>query len=138
MPDLKTCDFCGGNADSGCGATSDGKRHYSKIDCAEILLRERDLLRDAIDKSNEALTEAVKTQEERDKLALQVEGLKKALLRVLDGCFCDDVGQLPECGRCVEVRAALDQVAEKRQPEKTKATGKCFVDHKGGDCPKCF
>lgn len=37
MTTMKTCEYCGGNADSGCGATSDGRTHYSKIDCAEFL-----------------------------------------------------------------------------------------------------
>lgn len=38
----------------------------------------------------------------------QVEVLRKALERVLDGCFCNGVNnELPDCQRCVEVRAVL-------------------------------
>lgn len=44
----------------------------------EILEREVALLRDAIDRSNTALEEAVKTKEERDKLALQNRELQAA------------------------------------------------------------
>lgn len=49
---------------------------------------------------------------QRDAALFKVGILRKALERVLDGCFCDDVGQLPECARCVEVRKALKSVAE--------------------------
>lgn len=34
---MRTCEFCGGNADSGCGSTHDMRAHYSKIDCADFL-----------------------------------------------------------------------------------------------------
>lgn len=34
---MRTCEYCGGNADSGSGATNDGKSHYSRIACAEVL-----------------------------------------------------------------------------------------------------
>lgn len=34
---MNLCEYCGGNIASGCGPTEDGRIHYSKIDCAEVL-----------------------------------------------------------------------------------------------------
>lgn len=35
------------------------------------------------------------------------ETLKKRLLERLDACFCDDVGDKPECPRCLKIRELL-------------------------------
>jgi hypothetical protein len=47
----------------------------------------------------------------RAKPTLTTEGteaeLEAALVRRLDACFCDDVGQLPECERCLAIREVL-------------------------------
>ena len=42
--------------------------------------------------------------------------LKGYLLERLDACFCDDVGQLPECARCKKIRELLDVL----EPEEKK------------------
>jgi len=80
---MRVCKTCGGNADSGCGPTSSGDEHYAKGDCLGVLLKERTLLRDAIDKSNAALAEAVKVKEERGRLKSQVDELRGALYALL-------------------------------------------------------
>lgn len=51
--------------------------------------------------------------EVRKAFNIQVDRLRKALERVLDGCFCNGVNnELPDCSRCVEVRKELELVEE--------------------------
>lgn len=53
--------------------------------CMKALRVEVKLLRDAIDKSNEALADALSVREERNRLVLQYEELKRAASLVYDG-----------------------------------------------------
>jgi len=57
--------------------------------------------------------------------------LKGVLLRRLDSCFCDDVGQLPECRRCLAIREVLRIIEEKPEPPIPMVLHcpKCHVQH---------
>lgn len=46
------------------------------------------------------------------KLNPENEILAAALSKRLDACFCDDVGQLHECKRCLKIRELLDLMAQ--------------------------
>ena len=38
----------------------------------------------------------------------EIRRLRRAIEHELDACFCDDGRNLPECERCVRLRAVLD------------------------------
>jgi hypothetical protein len=71
------------------------------VDSAEwvVTLSSREVVRHAIPKiEQEARTAALTALRER------------VILTQLDPCFCDDVGQLPECEACLRVRAVLVEI----------------------------
>jgi hypothetical protein len=41
---------------------------------------------------------------------------ERVILTQLDPCFCDDVGQLPECEACLRVRAVLAEIDRALEP----------------------
>lgn len=57
----------------------DPNLHAAKVDEAERLSREVTLLRDAIDKSNDALRDAIKTKEERDAMRTLLSEIQGSL-----------------------------------------------------------
>jgi hypothetical protein len=60
---MKRCDYCGGNAESGCGAVeSEAGRyvHYSKIECAEVLKLQVHDAKDCIQDLRDLLAEQPK------------------------------------------------------------------------------
>jgi len=57
--------------------------------------------------------------------------LKAALVRRLDSCFCDDVGQHPECRRCIAIREVIRILEERPAPPVPMLLWcpKCHVQH---------
>jgi len=97
------------------------------------------LLHDAIDKSNAALAEAVKTKEERDRLLLQKSDLEKILTELLD-CL-ETTGNWTESGDSVALwltlkeEQRLDEIEERARqilsgvPEKPNDLGLDFATY---------
>lgn len=74
---MKECSVCGGNADSGCGATVDGKSHYSALDCVERLTK-LDIPDLKIERDG--------ARRERDAALLQVGEMQKAIDGIAPYC----------------------------------------------------
>lgn len=73
--------------------------------CPEGVLG-HDVLYRQIDSSTEALMAETKKLR---KAVTRLGRFREAMVRMLDGCFCDDGRELPECSRCVLIRELLEE-----------------------------
>jgi hypothetical protein len=124
---MKICEYCGGNADTGCGATSDGRTHYSKIDCAEKL--KLDLGHAKVDRDS-CCAGTEELRRKLDAVNLQIDELRRVLTLAQDhlhALLCIKYTGGKQChATCQDAKDVLAGVVQKQKCDKQYSLEDCY------------
>lgn len=105
---MQTCEYCGWKANSVCGSTKDGRVHYSKVDCAEVLKLQNDDMKRVLEHIVECKSPTTDCMKGWAQAALDRAGtfglVAEKPIREGDGHICIAAEEVPcsLCGRVTE------------------------------------